>query len=81
MCSGVPGVKAIILLEGINDIGRGFTTQGPQDPVTLEALIAADKQIIARCHAHGIKVIGALAHALSRARAMPRPPASRCAPA
>jgi lysophospholipase L1-like esterase len=57
---GVAGVKAIILLEGINDIGRGFTTQGPQDPVTLEALIAADKQIIERAHAHGIKVIGAL---------------------
>jgi lysophospholipase L1-like esterase len=57
---GVAGVKAVILLEGINDIGRGFTTLGPQDPVTLEALIAADKQFIARCHAHGIKVIGAL---------------------
>jgi lysophospholipase L1-like esterase len=55
----VPGVKAVILLEGINDIGRGFTTQGPQDPVTADALIAADKQIIERCHAHGIKVIGA----------------------
>jgi lysophospholipase L1-like esterase len=57
---GVPGVKAIILLEGINDIGRGFTPAGPQDPVTLDALIAADKQVIARAHAHGVKVIGAL---------------------
>jgi lysophospholipase L1-like esterase len=57
---GVPGVKAVILLEGINDIGRGFTTQGPQDPATLEALIAADKQIIERCHERGIKVIGAM---------------------
>jgi lysophospholipase L1-like esterase len=28
--------------------------------VTLEALIAADKQIIERCHERGIKVIGAL---------------------
>jgi lysophospholipase L1-like esterase len=56
---GIPGVKAIVLLEGINDIGRGFTTQGPQEPVTAEALIAADKQIIERAHAHGIKVIGA----------------------
>jgi lysophospholipase L1-like esterase len=56
----VSGVKAIILLEGINDIGRGFTPLGPQEPVTLEALIAADKQIIARAHAHGIRVIGAL---------------------
>jgi lysophospholipase L1-like esterase len=53
----VPGVKAIILLEGINDIGRGFYP--PTEPVTAEALIAADKQIIARAHARGIKVYGA----------------------
>ena len=51
----VSGVKAIILLEGINDIGRGFYP--PTEPVTAEALIAADKQIIARAHAHGIKVM------------------------
>jgi len=56
----VPGVKAVILLEGINDIGQGFKTTGVQDPVSLEALIAADKQIIQRAHDHGIKVIGAL---------------------
>ncbi len=53
----VPGVKAIILLEGINDIGRGFYP--PTEPVTAEALIAADQQIIARAHARGIKVYGA----------------------
>jgi lysophospholipase L1-like esterase len=50
----VPGVKVIILLEGINDIGRGNI-----EPVTAEALIAADRQIIARAHANGIRVIGA----------------------
>ena len=55
----VPGVKVVILLEGINDIGRGFVTDAPQDPVTAEALIAADRQIIERCHEHGIRVIGA----------------------
>lgn len=55
----VPGVKAIILLEGINDIGQGLKTTGVQDPVSLEALIAADKQLIQRAHDHGIKVIGA----------------------
>jgi lysophospholipase L1-like esterase len=55
----VPGVKVVILLEGINDIGRGFITLGNQEPVTLEALQAADLQIIARAHEHGIKVIGA----------------------
>jgi lysophospholipase L1-like esterase len=53
----VPGVKAIILLEGINDIGRGFYP--PTEPVTADALIAADKQIIERAHARGIKVYGA----------------------
>jgi lysophospholipase L1-like esterase len=56
---GVPGVKAIILLEGINDIGRGFQTTGVQDPVTAEALIAAYRQIIQRAHDQGIRVIGA----------------------
>ncbi len=55
----VPGVKAIILLEGINDIGRGLGTPNSTEPVTAEALEAADKQIIARAHEHGIRVIGA----------------------
>lgn len=55
----VPGVKAIILLEGINDIGRGFQTTGMQEPVTAEAMIAAYRQIIQRAHDQGIKVIGA----------------------
>jgi lysophospholipase L1-like esterase len=56
----VPGVKAVILLEGINDIGRGFTPNGNREPLTAEALIAGYKQIIARAHAKGIKVYGAL---------------------
>jgi len=55
----VPGVKAIILLEGINDIGRSFTPRGSVEQVTADALIAADKQIIERAHEHGIRVIGA----------------------
>jgi lysophospholipase L1-like esterase len=56
----VPGVKAIILLEGINDIGRGFAPSGQVDPITPEALEAADKQIIVRAHQKGIKVYGGL---------------------
>jgi lysophospholipase L1-like esterase len=55
----VPGVKAIVLMEGINDIGRSFAPTGATEPATLEALKAAHEQIIARAHAHGIKVIGA----------------------
>jgi lysophospholipase L1-like esterase len=55
----VPGVKAVILLEGINDIGIGFGRPNSAEPVTLEALEAADLQLIARAHEHGIRVIGA----------------------
>jgi lysophospholipase L1-like esterase len=53
-----PGVKWVIVLEGINDIGLG-SRGGPQAAVTAEDLIAADKQIIERAHLHGIQVIGA----------------------
>ena len=56
----VPGVKAVILLEAINDIGRGFTPSGVREPVTAEALIAGYKQLIARAHARGIKIYGGL---------------------
>jgi len=59
----VPGVKTVILLEGINDIGRAFPLSPPPlsapEPVTADQLIAADQQVIARAHAHGIRVIGA----------------------
>ena len=55
----VPGVKAVILLEGINDIGRGLATAGSAEPVSAEALEAADLQVIARAHEHGLHVIGA----------------------
>jgi len=55
----VPGVKTIILLEGINDIGRGFMEKGSVELATAEALEAAYRQIILRAHEHGIRVIGA----------------------
>jgi lysophospholipase L1-like esterase len=55
----VPGVRAVILMEGINDIGLSFSPAGGSDPVTVQALEAADLQIISRAHEHGIRVIGA----------------------
>lgn len=55
----VPGLTAIIVMEGINDIGRGFGTPASTEPVTAESLEAADEQIIARAHEHGVRVIGA----------------------
>jgi lysophospholipase L1-like esterase len=55
----VPGLKAIILLEGINDIGVGLGTLTSAEPVSADALESADRQIIARAHEHGVRVIGA----------------------
>jgi lysophospholipase L1-like esterase len=53
-----PGVKWVILLEGINDINLRGRTDGP-NALTSDDLIWGYRQIIARCHAHGIKVLGA----------------------
>jgi len=52
-----PGVKWLIVLEGINDIGWAQMTGGPA--VSANDLIAAHKQMIERAHMHGIKAIGA----------------------
>jgi lysophospholipase L1-like esterase len=51
-----PGVKWLMLLEGINDIGR--EARDPAEAVTAEEIIGAYKQIVERAHALGIKVIG-----------------------
>src|SRR5687768_1350576 len=66
----LPTVKYIVVFEGVNDIGNRFGPQrapgggGPgglnldQPQITVEQMIAGYKQIIARAHAKGIKVIG-----------------------
>jgi lysophospholipase L1-like esterase len=53
-----PGVKWLMVLEGINDIGTLGAATPPPTPITSEALIWVLRQIIDRAHAHGIKVIG-----------------------
>jgi lysophospholipase L1-like esterase len=53
-----PGVKWVILLEGINDINIRTRPNGA-NPLTSEELIGGYRQIIERCHAQGIKVMGA----------------------
>ena len=54
------GVKYLIVLEGINDIGAGYNTKSPAaNPPTANDLIAADKQLIERAHSHGIQIFGA----------------------
>lgn len=54
------GVKYVIVLESINDLGFPHQNgaHGTQE-VTAQQLIAGLKQIIERAHAHGIKVFGA----------------------
>jgi lysophospholipase L1-like esterase len=53
-----PGVKWLMVLEGINDIGTLGSQTPPATPVTSDGLIWVLRQIIDRAHAHGIKVIG-----------------------
>lgn len=53
------GVKYVIILEGINDLGHAGTSAPVSETVSAEDLIVAMKQMIERAHEHGIKVIGA----------------------
>jgi len=53
------GVKFVILLESINDIGNAYNPTGAHDIVTAADLITGFTQFAARAHAHGIKVFGA----------------------
>jgi lysophospholipase L1-like esterase len=56
---GMSGVKWLIVMEGINDIGNTLGGNASQTPVTADELIGAMKQMIDRAHTHQIKVIGA----------------------
>jgi lysophospholipase L1-like esterase len=51
------GVKYLLILEGINDIGH--LKRDVDDHTTAQDLIGALEQMITRAHAHGIVVIGA----------------------
>jgi lysophospholipase L1-like esterase len=53
-----PGVRWIVLLEGINDINLHGQITDP-GALTAEDLIKGYRQIIARAHMHNIKVVGA----------------------
>jgi len=49
------GATHMIVMESINDIGRGGETAEP----SAADLIAGQQQLIARAHAQGLKIIGA----------------------
>jgi lysophospholipase L1-like esterase len=53
------GVKYLIVLESINDIGRTAQPREPGDAVTVQELTSGLTQLVVRAHQHGIKVFGA----------------------
>jgi lysophospholipase L1-like esterase len=54
-----PGVRYVIILEGINDLGHAGPKLFPNEQVNAEDIIAGLKQLIARAHEKGIKIYGA----------------------
>jgi lysophospholipase L1-like esterase len=58
-----PGVREVIVLEGINDFGFSAVPPNPViNPVTdvsAAQVIAGYQQLIARAHARGLKIFGA----------------------
>jgi lysophospholipase L1-like esterase len=50
------GVQWVMLLEGINDIGREASQ--PAETVEAADIIAGYKQLIERAHTHGVRIIG-----------------------
>jgi len=65
----LPGISAVIIFEGVNDLGISFANiaagQGmpgaalPGGPITAADMIAGYRQLIARAHLSGVKVFGA----------------------
>jgi lysophospholipase L1-like esterase len=54
-----PGIKYLIVLEGINDLGHAGPNLFPTEQVSAEDIIAGLKQLIERAHEKGIKIYGA----------------------
>jgi lysophospholipase L1-like esterase len=59
---GPAGVRWVIVFEGVNDLG-GLARDGEVSPaehaVRVKRVLSAYQQIIARAHAHGLRVYGA----------------------
>jgi lysophospholipase L1-like esterase len=55
-----PGVRWLVVLEGINDLGTRLSARERGEPfATADDMIAAYEQIVARAHARGLRVYGA----------------------
>nr|WP_236173997.1 SGNH/GDSL hydrolase family protein [Pseudomonas pseudonitroreducens] len=57
---GKPGVRAAIVLLGINDISWPGSTFAPNNPlVQYQDLVAGYRQLIAQAHVRGVRIVGA----------------------
>ena len=57
---GQPGVKTVVVLLGINDIGWPQSAFAPDEPpMRAERMIAAYRQLIAQARVRGVRVVGA----------------------
>lgn len=68
------GIKDLILLEGVNDIGFSQLSgplTAPQTEESADQIIAGDRQIIAQARAFGIRVFGATLTPFKNAAAFP----------
>jgi lysophospholipase L1-like esterase len=54
-----PGVKYVVVMEGINDLGHAGTSAPVSETVSADDLIAGLQQLIAKAHDHGVKIYGA----------------------
>ena len=56
----VPGVRWVVVLEGVNDIGTAVAARSKGEPAaTARDIIAAYRQMVTRAHSHGLRVYGA----------------------
>jgi lysophospholipase L1-like esterase len=53
-----PGVRYVIVLLGVNDLGHPGTSAPLSETVTAEEIIAGHRQLIARAHAAGLAIYG-----------------------
>jgi lysophospholipase L1-like esterase len=54
----VPGVKFVVLLQGVTDIGHPAANDLPEQAVSAEQVIGGLKQLIFRAHARHLKIFG-----------------------
>jgi len=54
-----PGVKYVVVMEGINDLGHAGSSAPASEKVSADDLIAGMQQLIEKAHDRGVKIYGA----------------------